>query len=202
MTERDFFAVVHAQRACRAFRDDPVPDELIARVLDAATFAPSAENSQPWAFVVVRDATVRERIGDLTQRAWEEHGREHSATRLTPEVFADVSRGATGGISAAPVLVVVAHDTNRGLRATVGSSIYPAIQNLLLAATALGLGSALTTITTVFADELRARVGMPDAVLPVAVVPLGFPARPLGPPRRDPFATHTHRDQYGTPWTE
>jgi nitroreductase len=197
----DFFAVVHAQRACREFSDAPVPDDLVARVLDAATFAPSAENRQPWEFVVVRDATLRDRIGDLMRRAWEDHGREHSATRLTPKLLAEVERGATGAISAAPVLVVVAADTARALRVTVPSSTYPAIQNLLLAAGALGLGSALTTIATVFADELRDALALPESVLPVAVVPLGFPARPLGPPRREPFAAHTHRDQYGHPWT-
>ena len=70
----------------------------------------------------------------------------------------------------------------------------------MLAANALGLGSALTTITTGFADELRAAVDLPESVVPVAVVPLGFPERPLGPPRRDPFAAHTHRDRYGDPW--
>ncbi len=200
MTE-DLFAVVHAQRACRAFSDAPVSDELIARVLDAATFAPSAENRQPWEFVVVRDAGLRDRIGGLMKRAWEDHGREHSVTRLAPEVFADVDQGATGTISAAPVLVVVAADTTRGLPATVPSSIYPAIQNLLLAAGALRLGSALTTIATVFAAELRDIVGLPETVVPVAVVPLGVPARPLGPPKREPFAAHTHRDRYGNPWT-
>jgi nitroreductase len=196
----DFFDVVHAQRACRSFRDAPVADELVAQVLDASTFAPSAENRQPWEFVVVRDPDRRARIGDLMKRAWEAHGREHSTSRLTPKVLADVEQGATGAISAAPVLVVVAADTTRGLPVTVPSSIYPAIQNLLLAATAVGLGSALTTIATVFADELRDAVDLPETVVPVAVVPLGFPARPLGAPRREPFAAHTHRDRYGQPW--
>jgi len=201
VTDPDFFALVHAQRACRAFADEPVEDALVARVLDAATFAPSAENRQPWEFVVVRDPEQRGRIGDLMKRAWEAHARDHSVTRLTPKLFAEVDQGATGTISAAPVLVVVAADTTRGLPATVPSSIYPAIQNLLLAAGALGLGSALTTIATVFADELRDAVGLPEAVVPVAVIPLGIPARPLGPPRREPFAAHTHRDRYGSPWT-
>jgi nitroreductase len=177
-----------------------VSDDLVARVLEAATFAPSAENRQPWEFVVVRDAERREHIGALMRRAWEAHGRDHSRPRLSPVMFADVERGATGSISAAPVLVVVAADTSRGLAATVPSSIYPAVQNLLLAAGALGLGAALTTIATTYADELCAVVALPDHVVPVAVVPLGHPARPLGPPKRDPFATHTHREAYGNPW--
>jgi nitroreductase len=198
--ERSFFEVVRAQRACRTFRDGPVTDELVERVLEAATFAPSAENTQPWVFVVVRDAAARERIGALTRRAWEGGGRAHSEGRLAPKLLADVERGATGGISAAPVLVVVGADTTRCLDATVASSTFPAVQNLLLAAGALGLGSALTTLTTALAGELRAVVGLPDHVQPVAVVPLGWPARALGPPRREPVAEHAHRERYGAGW--
>jgi nitroreductase len=201
-TDPGFFTVARAQRAHRAFTDDPVPDELIGRVLEAATYAPSAENRQPWEFVVVREPALRARIGALMQQAWEQHGRAHSEGRLAPELFADVDRGATGSISAAPVLVVVAADTARCLPATVPSSIFPALQNLLLAAGAVGLGSALTTIATAFAVELREAVGLPESVVPVAVVPLGVPAKPLGPSRREPFARHTHRDRYGTPWGE
>ena len=112
----------------------------------------------------------------------------------------DVDRGATGGVAAAPVLVVVCADTDRGLEQTVPSSIFPAVQNLLLAATARGLGSALTTITVGFRAELAALLALPDHVVPVAVVPLGHPLRPLGPPRRDPFASHTHRERYRNGW--
>jgi nitroreductase len=115
-------------------------------------------------------------------------------------MLADVDQGATGGVAAAPVLVVVCADTDRGLEVTVPSSIFPAVQNLLLAATALGLGSALTTITTSFRGELQALLGLPQPVWPVAVVPIGYPARPLGPPRREPFAAHTHRERYDEPW--
>jgi nitroreductase len=195
-----FFEVVGAQRACRSFRDDPVPDELVERVLEAATFAPSAENRQPWVFVVVRDDAARDQIGLLTRRAWEGGGRAHSEGRLTPGLLADVEQGATGGVSAAPVLVVVGADTTRCLEATIASSTFPAVQNLLLAAGALGLGSALTTLTTTLADELRAVVGLPDHVQPVAVVPLGWSARALGRPRRQAVADHAHRERYGAGW--
>jgi nitroreductase len=196
----DFFDVVGRQRACREFADTPVSDESIARMLTAATFAPSAENRQPWEFIVVRDAGTRARIGDLTKRAWQEHGRAFSASRLPHALLQEVDRGATGGVAGAPVNIVVCADTQRGLEATVPSSIFPAIQNLLLAATALGLGSALTTITTGFRPELRGILQLPEHVWPIAVVPVGHPARPLGPPRRDGFADHTHRDNYGLRW--
>ncbi len=195
-----FFELVRSQRACRSFTDDPVPDELVERVLEAATFAPSAENRQPWVFVVVRDPAIRSRIGELTRAAWEAGGRAFAERRLDASLLADVDRGATGGISAAPVLVVVGADLERCLDATVASSIFPAVQNLLLAAGALGLGSALTTLTTAHADELRALVVLPDHVQPIAVVPLGHPAKPLGPPRREPVSEHAHRDRFGQRW--
>jgi nitroreductase len=80
------------------------------------------------------------------------------------------------------------------------ASVFPAIQNLLLAATALGLGSSLTTLTLAFGDQLASITGLPDEVLPMAVIPLGWPARPLSPPRRLPVRDKTHRDSFGNPW--
>jgi nitroreductase len=197
----DLFAVVHAQRACREFTDAAVTDDEVARLLDAAVHAPSAENRQPWEFVVVRAPAQRAAIGALMTRAWETVGRDFSRDRLTPAMLAEVERGATGGIAAAPVHIVVGADTRRGLDAAAAESIYPAVQNLLLAAQAIGLGTALTTIALGYADELRALVAFPQHVRPMAVVPVGRPARALGPPTRDPFGAHTHRDRYGEPWS-
>ena len=71
---------------------------MIEQVLTAATHAPSAENTQPWAFVVIEDPALRARIGDLTRRAWEEGGRAFSAGRLTPTMLAEVDEGAVGGV--------------------------------------------------------------------------------------------------------
>lgn len=197
---RDFFSVASTQRAHRAFTNRPVPDELVELLLEVATYAPSAENMQPWVFIVVRDSGAREQIGELTRRAWEGGGREFSRPRLTPEVFAKVEAGATGGVAGAPVLVVVCGDTSRCVEAVLESSVWPAVQNLLLGAHARGLGSALTTITTVFGDELRSLLTLPDHVRPLAVVPLGWPAKTLGPPRRAPVAEKAFRERYGTPW--
>jgi nitroreductase len=112
-----------------------------------------------------------------------------------------IDESMVAGFGGAPALVVVGVDTTSGVhRGAVPSSIYPAVQNLLLAASALGYGSALTTLTTLVADQLRALVALPDHVTPMAVIPIGRPARPLGPPRREPIASKAHRDRYGTGW--
>jgi nitroreductase len=195
-----FFDVVRRQRAHRAFRDEPLDDALVEQVLEAATFAPSAENSQPWQFVVVRDPAMRGRIGELTRKAWESGGREFERGRLPNGLLADVDRGATGGVAGAPVLVVICGDTSFCLSSVLPASVFPAVQNLLLAAGALGLGSALTTLTMGFDAELREMLELPDHVRALAVVPLGWPARRLGPPRRDPATSKMHRDRYGSPW--
>jgi len=194
------FDVVFAQRAHREYADTPVDDATIELILRAGTHAPSAENMQPWEFIVVRDPGAQKVIHDLTEASWVAAGRAWSETRIPPELLKEVDHGiAGGGYRTAPVLVVVCVDLERGMRATIGSSIFPCVQNMLLAATALGLGSALTTLVTQV-GELRTLLALPESVEPTAVIPLGYPARPLGPPRREPATEHTHRDRYGTAW--
>ncbi len=195
-----FFDVVLRQRATRRFADRPVDEALLERCLRAATHAPSAENLQPWVFVVVREPGLRAGIAELTSRAWQNGGRRHSEERLSPALLADVASGAEGGIASAPVIVVVCGDNEIGLERTLPSSVYPAVQNLLLSANALGLGSAMTTLATLFVDELQGLLALPPSVRPMAVVPIGWPLRPPGPPRRLPLAERAHRDRYGTPW--
>lgn len=195
-----FFDVVLGQRACRQFDDRPVGDDLIELCLRAATHAPSAENLQPWVFVVVRDDGLRGDIAELTRRAWRQGGRQHSEGRLPDSLLAEVDRGAEGGIGTAPVIVVVCGDTAIGLESTLPASVYPATQNLLLAASALGLGSAMTTLATLYSDELRGLLDLRDSVRPMAVIPIGWPSRPAGPPRRLPLEQRAHRDRYGRPW--
>ena len=195
-----FFAVALRQRACRQFADGPVDDALVFRCLEAATHAPSAENLQPWVFVVVRDDGRRAAIADLTRRVWREAGRPNSEGRLEPGLLREVDAGAETGLAGAPVLVVVCGDSTVAHRSTLPSSVFPATQNLLLAAGALGLGSAMTTLATLAATDLSDALGLPDHVHPMAVVPLGWPARPLGPPRRVAVDRVAHRDRYGTVW--
>jgi nitroreductase len=196
----DFFEVVHTQRAARSFLADDVSDETVTKILTAATHAPSAENSQPFVFVVVRDAAVRQTIGELTARLWQGGARALEEGRLSPAFLRDVERGAMGGVAGAPVLIVVCGDTRLTLAPTLDASVFPAVQNLLLAAHALGLGSALTTLPVVAGDELSIMLELPVGVVPVAVVPLGYLARPLGPPRRQPVSEKAHLDRYGNPF--
>ncbi len=196
----DFFEVVHTQRAARTFLPDDIDDEAVTRILTAATHAPSAENSQPFVFVVVRDQALRASIGDLTARIWQGGARALEEDRLSPTLLADVDRGAMGGIAAAPVLVVVCGDSRLTSPQALESSVFPAVQNMLLAAHALGLGSTLTTLPVIAGDALSGPLGLPPEVIPVAVVPLGHLAKPLGPPRRQPLSEKAHRDRYGTPF--
>ena len=188
------------QRAHRAFLPEPVDDEIIRTLLADAIRAPSAENRQPWQFVVVTEARRRAAIWELAARAWAAGGRVAAEATLSTDLHADVDHGITTGFAGAPVTIVVGADLERCHTSTIGASVFPAVQNLLLSATAHGLGSALTTISTVFGDDLREIVGFPDTIVPVAVVPVGHPARRLGSSRREPVDDHAHREEYGNGW--
>ena len=195
-------ALIVGQRGCRSFTDEPVADADLARILEAATHAPSAENRQPWVFVVARDASTRTAIAELTQQVWAAGAREHSLQSLDARLFTAVDEFFGHGYGGAPVLVVVAGDGRDGSSAAlVASSIYPATQNLLLAAAALGYGSSMTTLAAQAPDALAAIVGLPEGVRPFAVIPIGRPTRALGPPRRRPVAEVAHRDRFGEPFS-
>lgn len=200
----DLLAIMHAQRACRRF--DPsadVPDSDIEQILQAAVHAPSAENTQPWAFVVVRDQKTRSLLADWWTETWNAGGGDFIRSSLDDKaLIADLEYGFNrGGFAAAPVVVAVCVDTERVAEIYAPSSIYPAVQNLLLAAADLGYGSCLTTgLTTFGVDRVRELLGLPGTLLPMAAVYLGAPAKKLSPPRRRPAALVTFRERYGNTW--
>lgn len=197
----DLFDVLLSQRACRRFSAEDVPDADIERILTAATHAPSAENTQPWVFVVVRDARARAAISELARSLWHAGARVHAQRHVDQRMLDALDSSIDDGFGGAPVLVVVAADHRSGVHpSVVASSVFPAVQNLLLAATAMGYGSALTTLSTRAGDRLRSIVALPEQTEPLALVPLGRPARPLGPPRREPASSKSYRDTYGTAW--
>lgn len=194
-----FFALVLSQRAHRALLPDPVPDATVERLLRAATHAPSAENRQPWAFIVVREAETRRSIGAIAAALWNGFARDHSRGRIGERLLEDVERWANGGLAAAPVIVIVCGDRSACDPRSLAASVYPATQNLCLAAHALGLGSLFSTLPTA-SRELAELLGLPDHVEPMSVVPIGWPARALAPPRRVPVAAKAHRERWGGGW--
>ena len=200
--EPGYFEVACNQRAHRALLPDPVPEALIEKILVAGTHAPSAKNCQPWRFVVVQDPNVRKKIGDGARAAWLAFARATTpAEDQSDPDFADVDRWAMGGLAEAPVIIVLCGDTTVLPLDQMGSSIYPAAQNILLAAAALGLGSLMSSLPLYAPDGAFAKtLGLPDHIVPLATLPIGYPARKLGPPRRRPIAELTSRDRFGNAW--
>ena len=195
-----FFEIVRSQRAHRALRPDPVPEAWIEQILEAGTHAPSAKNCQPWRFVVVQDPEIRWQIGDGARAAWEGFAKATHADQTDP-MFLAVDRWATGGLAEAPVIIVLCGDTQILPLEQMGSSIYPAAQNILLAAAALGLGSLMSSLPLYAPNGAFARLlGLPDHIVPLATLPIGWPLLPLGRPRRRPIAELTSRERFDQPW--
>ena len=189
------FEAMHTQRAVRRYLPDPVPDELVTQVLDAAIRAPSAINGQFARFVVVTDPDKRRQLGELYLDAQQN-------SQKSPAAGTDWLRGQEAGIvekaarfareiSNVPVLIIVG-STQRG----VGHSVWPAVQNLLVAARSLGLGTVLTTLHTFRADEVRAVLAIPDHVHIMCGIPMGWPAVPFGPVRRRPLSEVAYWNQW------
>jgi len=197
-------AVMRAQRACRRFDPDgTVLDSDIEQMLQSAVHAPSAENTQPWSFVVVRDEASRKLLADWWTETWNAGGGDFIKGSLDDQALInDLEYGFNrGGFAAAPVVIVVCADTERVMEIYAASSIYPAVQNLLLGAADLGYGSCLTTgLTTFGIDRVRERLELPDTLQPMAAVYIGRPAKKPSPPRRRPATEVTYREKFGAAW--
>jgi nitroreductase len=200
----DLLTVMHAQRACRRFDPDgKVFDSDIEQMLEAAVHAPSAANTQPWSFVVVREEQTRSELTAWWTETWNAGGGDFFRRTLDDKnLIADLEFGfSRGGFAAAPVVVVVCADSERVPENYAPSSIYPAVQNLLLASADLGYGSCLTTgLTTFGVDRVRELLELPETLLPMAAVYVGRAAKKLSPPRRRPAAAVTFRERFGQPW--
>ncbi len=207
--ENDFFSVIETQRAMRRLKTDPVPEALIKRLIWAATRAPNGGNRQPWRFLVITDAEKKKRIQQLYSRAWEEYAKAgyvaQNPPNMTPEQAANndkVIRSAqhlADHMHQAPVLILActfSQGPNAGVAS--GSSIYPAVQNLMLAARALGLGTALTTLHLWREDEVKKLLGIPETVMTAALIPVGWPRGRFGAGPRLPVEAVTYWEQWGT----
>jgi nitroreductase len=199
----DLFEAITTNRAMRTFRADPVPDELVARVLDAAIRAPSGSNRQAWRFLVLRDPSVRATVGTLYKEGFYEYipeRRKSMPDTDTSPVFKSALYLADTMATEPPVLIMACLEGKPGdppAGRTAGSSIYPAVQNLMLAARALGLGTCLTTLHLRREQQIKDALGIPAHVDTYALIPLGYPVRPFGPVGRRPVSEVTYLDRWG-----
>jgi len=196
----DVFEALHTTRAIRRFKTDPVPDELITKVLDAAIRAPSGGNGQPWSFMVVKDAGLKRQVAAHYRRAWNEvYGPAERAATMDSRVYQSATYLAEH-MAEAPVFIIPCIATPGGRSSfSAGSSIYPAVQNLMVAARGLGLGTTLTSLHKRYEAEVKAILGIPDGVETAALIPMGYPADGVkfGPVRRRPVGEVAYLDRWG-----
>ncbi|MGE0851235.1 MAG: nitroreductase family protein [Hyphomicrobiaceae bacterium] len=227
MTELGVFEAIHTARALRRLKADPVPEVVITRILDAAIRAPSAGNAQNWAFIVVRDPEQRRRLGAIYRKASDIASAMYAArgrpAHLTEEQF---RRFMTSGaylwdhMGDAPVILVPCQtqprlpprealppdmrvgyvDEQAYVDRIRGASIYPAVQNIILACRALGLGTTITTNHIRCEDEVKAVLGIPDDVQTFAMMPIGYPLGTFGPVTRRPVVEVACADRWSQPW--
>lgn len=211
MDEMGIFEVMYNARAMRRLRPDPVPEDLLVRLIDAANHAPSGANAQPARYIVVRDAAQRARIAELNRSAVAEYLQARTARPLL--AHQDAGRQQRIGDAVAwqaehlhevPALIFACSELGpvrpesfiAGLG--TGGSIWPGVQNILLAARALGLGATPTTI--VFRDRQAVKdvLGLPPEIEPVCLIPVGYPMGKFGPVTRRPVQEIMRWDRWSS----
>jgi len=211
------FEAMHTCRSIRYLKPDPVPDELIHKILDAAIRAPTGSNRQSWHFLVIKDAATRKMIQSHYTRAFDVY--VSMAASMPPREGVSVTamdrvvKSATHlaeHLHEAPVLIMPLLVNEQGavsgegplqslMRKSIYSSIYPAVQNILLAARALGLGACLTTLHLMYEEEIAKVLGFPENVESMCLIPIGWPAAKFGPVKRVPVEEVSSLDRYGRP---
>jgi len=202
-------------RAVRKLRVDPIPDAVLDRILQAAAWAPSGGNVQPWRVVVVRDEALRRGLGDLYRPEWQRYsvGARRALDHLTGEAHAKQVRMLSAAdhlgehFGDAPAILVFCFNPDRmaitdadlGRPSVVGGgSVYPAVQNAMLACRAEGIGCTLTTLLCFQEEAVRTLLGIPEGWYTCAFVPIGYPVgRGHGPISRRPVAKLAFRDRWG-----
>jgi nitroreductase len=204
MAPFDLFEIMRTTRSMRRLKSDPVPDALLNQVLEAGTFAANGGNMQSWRFLVIRDPAIKAAASVFYRKAWHEvvgprYRSGGPAPGTTPERFARMLAAAeylADHFHEAPVWIVPCLSGPRGS----GASIFPAVQNMLLVARALGLGTTLTTLYLMHEKETEAAMGLPEDVHSYAILPMGFPMGKFGPVRRAPLADVVFEDRWGKAW--
>ncbi|MET0896306.1 MAG: nitroreductase family protein [Mycobacterium sp.] len=201
------------QRAVRRVLPDPVDDVLVLRCIELALRAPTGNDGQIWEFVVVKDVQIKEQLAKRYRQAWRiQHGVVLRRAIAQDESMAKIARSIQWQIdhfTEIPVLVVAclrlgARDGRLPFvrmphvaESAYWGSIYPSVQNLLLAARAMGLGASLITLPLWSQASARRVLHLPRSVTPCCIVPLGWPRGRYGPTTRKPVELVAHRDAYG-----
>ena len=179
---------IRSTRAIRRLKPDPVPVELVRKVCEAGTFAPSGGNRQPWFFIAVMEQERRAFIADRYQRTFFEYIKPAIKAAKQPDYPAAKRRNMKAAIylaehlHEAPVHLLIAGWTRRGTAQT--QALFPAIQNILLACRAVGLGASLTTAHRAFGAEIDEYVGLSERTPSCALLPIGWPLGKYGRPNR------------------
>jgi nitroreductase len=212
----ELYEAMSTLRAVRRLRPDPLPEDVLGRILTAAAWAPSGGNVQPWRVLVVRDPVLRHALGDLYRPEWRRYGAGARTVldRLTGDARARQERMLAAAdhlgehFGDAPVILVFCFnpvqmaitDADLGRPSVVGGgSVYPAVQNAMLACRAEGVGCTLTTLLCFREAEVRNLLGIPADWYTCAFLPIGYPAsRGHGPISRRPVAKLAFADRWGT----
>jgi nitroreductase len=215
----DLYEAMSTLRAVRKLRNDPIPDDVLERVLQAACWAPTGGNQQPWRVVVVTDPEKKRGLQAIYRPEWQQYSAGFMAhmTSLPADRLAEWERVSAAGdhladhLHEAPVILMFCANprfmaiTDAGLdRVSMvgGGSVYPAVQNAMLACVAEGLGCTLTTLHCLREAEVKALLEIPEKWATVGMVPIGYPiGRGHGPITRQPPSELAFRDTFGTPWT-
>jgi nitroreductase len=211
------YEAMSTTRAVRRLRPDAIPDAVLRRVIEAANWAPTGGNVQPWRVIAVKDPAKRRRLQELYAGPWERYARTHrerladapEAVRTRQERMLRAADHLARNLHRAPVILVFCFNpelmaiTDAGLpRPSVvgGASVYPSVQNALLACRAEGLGCTLTTLLCFREADVKALLGIPEDWGTCAFVPIGYPAgKGHGPLSRRPVEKMAFVDAWGKP---
>ena len=198
----DLFTALSTCRAMRRLQDKPVPRETLEKLVFYATRASNPGNSQLWSFVVLTDPAKKKRIGEAVRAVMGPAfaGRGAGSGTATERRMLDSARHLVANLERVPALIFVCakdgYPPNNPNRAFVWSAIYPASQNLIVAARGLGLGTVFTTFQMVAEKVVRETLGIPDEILIGTTICVGYPQRPFGPVARKPVADVIHWEKW------
>ncbi|HEV2120258.1 MAG TPA: nitroreductase family protein [Candidatus Bathyarchaeia archaeon] len=199
--EKTVLEGINTLRSIRKFKADPVPDHVLKTILEAASKAASGSNTQPWEFIVVRDPRQKAQLKEPMLKTWLQRLGNSPGISDRMRVVYDDATEMLRNTEKVPVIVYCCVDLNRVSKSdeVKYASIYPAVQNLMLAAHALGLATCLTvhgSTSTRGEPEVKKILGIPDHVKVACLIYLGYPAIRLGPPKRKPVEKFIHYDHW------